>query len=308
VPQFQQPRSLSYDDAVDGCRQILWGLFKKMVIADWLAIAVNTVYAQPSAWSGPQLAVAAFFFAFQIYCDFSAYSDIAIGTARLFGFQLMRNFAFPYFSQNLAEFWRRWHISLSTWFRDYVYISLGGNRVGRHRLMFNIMVTFLLSGLWHGASWNFVIWGAIHGVGVIPVITGSREVLHAVDTPCGESLFPRPIVLVKVVVTFVITMLALVFFRAATFHDATLIIGRICTGWFQTGAYAFHALGWAGVAGVISIPNLLLVEWLTRQYPHPFHAITRWPRFVRWSIYTVVIWSIPWLLPPNTSAFIYFQF
>ena len=150
---------------VSGLRLILWGLFKKVVIADRLAIYVDEVYSHPGSYEGFPLILATYFFAFQIYCDFSGYSDIAIGTARLFGFRLMRNFAYPYFSRNIAEFWRRWHISLSTWFRDYVYIPLGGNRKGAGRTYAAMVFTMLISGLWHGASWTFVIWGALHALG-----------------------------------------------------------------------------------------------------------------------------------------------
>ena len=175
--QFAKPRHLTRDHAVDGCRQILWGLTKKMLLADNLAPIVELAYQNPSGTSGPLLLFGTVCFAFQIYCDFSGYTDIARGTARLFGFELMRNFACPYFSRNVGEFWRRWHISLSTWFRDYVYIPLGGNHARRGRRAFNVMVTFCLSGLWHGASWNFVVWG--------------HSTASASCRACGDGAGPR---------------------------------------------------------------------------------------------------------------------
>ena len=165
LPQFYKKRNFDYLNAVDGLKQILWGLFKKVVIADNCAIIVNDIFANYASYSGSTLILGAIFFAFQIYGDFSGYSDIAIGTARLFGFNLMQNFAFPYFSRDIAEFWRRWHISLSTWFRDYLYIPLGGNRVVKWRWYYNLFITFLVSGFWHGASWTFLAWGAFGNKG-----------------------------------------------------------------------------------------------------------------------------------------------
>ena len=167
LPQFCKPRVFDYEFALSGCKLILIGLFKKMVIADSLSIVVDMIYANPADYLGLPTLIATVFFAFQIYCDFSGYSDIAIGLARLLGFKLMLNFETPYFSKSLSEFWRRWHISLSSWFRDYVYIPLGGSRVSETKVSFNIMVTFLLSGLWHGANWTFILWGALHGLVVV---------------------------------------------------------------------------------------------------------------------------------------------
>lgn len=163
LPQFDRRISFDYDRFVSGLRLMLWGFFKKIVIADRLAIYVNEVYNSPAEFQGLTLILATYFFAFQIYCDFSGYSDIAIGAARIMGYDLMINFRQPYFSQSIAEFWKRWHISLSTWFKDYLYIPLGGNRVAKNRWYFNLMAVFLISGLWHGANWTFVLWGFLHG-------------------------------------------------------------------------------------------------------------------------------------------------
>ena len=175
LPQFDKPRRFDYDDAVDGMRQMLWGLFKKMVVADNCAFYVNQVFSDYSSYSGSTLLLAAVFFTFQIYCDFSGYSDIAIGVAKLFGIRLMRNFNVPYFSRDIAEFWRRWHISLTTWFRDYVYIPLGGSRVSSAKVIRNTFVIFLLSGLWHGANWTFIVWGAYHALLFLPLILTGKN-------------------------------------------------------------------------------------------------------------------------------------
>ena len=217
LPQFLNARKFDRALAQDGCRWILWGFFKKLAIADPLAVAVDQYYGDWHSASGAELTLATIFFAFQIYCDFSAYSDIAIGTAKLFSIKLMRNFAYPYFSQSMGEFWRRWHISLSTWFRDYVYIPLGGNRAGKARNSLNLMATFLLSGLWHGAAWTFVAWGGIHGA----ALTGERasqgsskpknQGQRGDAIPGGERLFPGPIVFSKIVLTFGIVCCCLLY-------------------------------------------------------------------------------------------------
>ena len=182
IPQIQKPRVFEYDLAVDGCRQMLWGLFKKVVIADNAALYVNQVYGDYSNQSGSTLLLAAILYSIQIYGDFSGYSDMAIGTAKLLGFRFRDNFLFPYFSRNMNEFWRWWHISLNTWFVDYVYIPLGGSRNGKWHTIRNIMVVFLLSGLWHGADWSFVAWGAYHGLllALLILLNGNTKYEHVV--------------------------------------------------------------------------------------------------------------------------------
>ena len=221
LPQFQRPRKFDWAVFSCGTRQILWGFFKKIVIADSLAPFVGAAYADPANASGPQLALATVFFAFQIYCDFSAYSDIAIGTAKLFNIRLMRNFAYPYFSQSFNEFWQRWHISLSTWFRDYVYIPLGGNRVSASRRRFNVLLTFLISGLWHGAAWRFLAWGALHGT----VLAGEAHSSNAerrpdIDRPGGKQFLPSISTCVRMLTVFGVVCLFWVFFRAHSMSDA----------------------------------------------------------------------------------------
>ena len=187
LSQFQSPRTFESDLATSGCRLILWGFAKKLIIADRLAIFVNECYSDPGSFGGPMLALATVLFAFQIYCDFSAYSDIAIGTGRLLGIRLSRNFAYPYFSQSITEFWRRWHISLSSWFRDYVYIPLGGSRHSRPNRFRNLLVTFLTSGLWHGAAWHFVFWGGINGVAVASESGASESGASEAERPTGRK-------------------------------------------------------------------------------------------------------------------------
>ncbi len=201
LPQFLVRQRFDLAHAMDGLRQMLWGMFKKVVIADNLARHINHIYANYSDLGGHDLTIGTFFFAIQIYCDFSGYSDIAIGTGRLFGFRLMRNFAFPYFSRDIAEFWRRWHISLSSWFRDYVYIPLGGSRGGKPRRISNIIVTFTVSGLWHGANWTFVVWGLLNGLYYLPLMHAEKQKRH-VGTVAEGRLFPSPGDLSRIVATF----------------------------------------------------------------------------------------------------------
>src|SRR5438270_2377903 len=214
LQQFERNRHFDQAEAADGARQMLLGYFKKMVIADNLAPFVNTVYGNIAHASGWQLLWATYGFAFQIYCDFSGYTDIAIGSAKLFNLHLMRNFAYPYFSQSIPEFWRRWHISLSTWFREYVYISLGGNRTSKLRQAFNIAVVFLLSGLWHGANWTFVIWGALHGFFYLCYWIFAPRVGRE------DEEAPWFVQAVRILFTFNLVCLAWVFFRAPSLSEA----------------------------------------------------------------------------------------
>lgn len=224
LPQIQQKRAFDYSKAADGLRQILWGLFKKMVIADNCAKFANNIFNYSDNFSGATLFLGAFFFAVQIYCDFSGYSDIAIGTARLFGLDLLRNFAFPYFSRDIAEFWRRWHISLSTWFRDYLYISMGGKRVSKPRWLFNLFITFLISGLWHGANWTYVLWGSINGGYLV-----APQVFNATSDKIlpGKKTFYTLKTIVNVIITFLLICFAWIFFRANSISDAFMVINRM---------------------------------------------------------------------------------
>lgn len=305
LPQFLRARRFSSAQAIDGCRQALWGFAKKMVIADNLGPIVDAAYGNPGAYNGAELALATVFFAFQIYCDFSAYSDIAIGTARLLGFELMRNFAYPYFSQSVGEFWRRWHISLSTWFKDYVYFPLGGSRVPKPRMAMNVMITFLLSGLWHGASWNFIIWGGLNGLGVLPEILrpGHRRRVAA-ELPAAN---PTPATLLKIAATFSFICVGWVFFRAATLSSALEVFQRIGTDFIGEagGLLARHDVTDGRIFAALIV--LVAAEWIQRAHPHPIVWV-RWPQPVRWAAYTALFWTIIYLGTFGSGQFIYFQF
>ncbi|SVC13370.1 uncharacterized protein METZ01_LOCUS266224, partial [marine metagenome] len=212
LPQFCKKRKFIYDQAVDGLKQILWGLFKKIVIADNCALIANEIFNNSVNYSGSTLILGALFFAFQIYGDFSGYSDIAIGTARLFGFNLMQNFAFPYFSRDIAEFWRRWHISLSSWFRDYLYIPLGGSKGSKWRQIRNVFAIFIISGFWHGANWTFIIWGLLNAIYFLPLLLLNKNRNHLGVVAEGK-LFPSLKELYSIFLTFILTVLAWIFFR-----------------------------------------------------------------------------------------------
>ncbi len=307
LPQFQHNRSFDPDKAADGCRQILWGFFKKLAIADRLTGAVDAAYADTVTASGGSLAVATILFAFQIYCDFSAYSDIAIGTSRLFGFDIMRNFAYPYFSQDLSEFWRRWHISLSTWFRDYVFVPLGGSRVSTPRKVFNVLATFTISGFWHGAAWQFLAWGAINGTAVLPqtLAGGSGAKRKPGDVPGGESIIPSPAIVLRMAVTFAVVCGAWVFFRADSISTAGLILKKIALAPIRENPHSW--LIWKTWGPIRLVVLLVVIEWLQRRRLHPLE-IGNFPRPVRWGIYTAVFWLTFFLMPAQTSPFIYFQF
>ena len=300
LPQFLRRRTLDLDKARDGLRQMLWGFFKKLVVADNLAPLVKNAYEHWAQLSGLDLALGTFLFAIQIYCDFSGYSDIAIGSARLFGINLMRNFAFPYFSRDIAEFWRRWHISLSTWFRDYVYLPLGGSRASTSRRIVNVMVTFTVSGFWHGANWTFIAWGFLNGVYYIPLMLAGQERKNT-DIIAVNRRLPSPIEGIQVLATFLLTLLAWVFFRSASLSDALGYISRtFTTSWLvRPSGRVIVAVGYSLV--------MLLAEWVQR---HNHHALTvdRLPTPARWGVYAAV--SIAILLLGNFGdvQFIYFQF
>jgi len=273
---------------------------------------VDAVFANPSLWSGWELAGGTLFFAFQIYCDFSAYSDIAIGVARLLGFDLMRNFAYPYFAQSMGEFWRRWHISLMTWFKDYVYIPLGGNRVGAWRSAFNVFVTFLLSGLWHGASWNFILWGALNGIAVILERVAGIASARGPEEPApvgSESTTFKAVA--RMLITFAVVCCGWVFFRARTLPDAWLILRKMGAGladWSKAGQL-FELASFGPLSGWVfaALAVLIMVEWCQRDQPHPLR-LASWPLPARWSFYTAMTWLLLHAGTFGSNQFIYFQF
>ncbi len=307
LPQFASPRRFDEQLARDGIRQIIWGFFKKLVLADRWALVVNEIYAQPESFDSRYLWLAAVGFGFQIYCDFSAYSDIAIGTARLFGFSLTRNFATPYFSQDFVEFWRRWHITLSTWFRDYVYIPLGGSRVSFAWQSINIMIVFAVSGLWHGAGWNFVTWGLIHGAVVVLSARIRRSSLTVSELPLGRTFSVKfPVAITRCVCVILVSAVAWVFFRVASPAEAWTIVRRMLV----TINVETVTLASAPSLQILSrvMPLFLLVEFVTRHMEHPLRGITAWPKPVRWLTYAGLIWGTMYYMPDETGEFVYFQF
>ena len=309
LPQLSSERCFDYHLAADGCRQILLGFMKKMVLAENLALIVNSCYGNINGISGPEIFYATVCFGFQIYFDFSAYSDIAIGTGKLFGIELMRNFAYPYFSQSIGEFWRRWHISLSTWFRDYLYIPLGGSKVKRFKKAINVMIVFVVSGLWHGAAWHFIAWGAVNGLLFIPgALTSSRKSLKVTDVPGGEKVIPDPAVLIKISFTFIIVTLTWVFFRAQSIGECLLIFKKITTDIFAPPAYT-QLLQTVLQDGIIVwfLIAYLAIEWIQRRNYHPF-VIEGAPLALRWVTYTMVFWFCLVFTVYGSKPFIYFQF
>lgn len=300
LPQFLAPRRFDRRLAHDGLRQMLWGFVKKMVIADNVSPHVQAVYGNFGQHDGATVLLATFFFAVQIYCDFSGYSDIAIGSARLFGFNLRRNFAFPYFSRDIAEFWRRWHISLSSWFRDYVFIPLGGSRRSLPRQIVNIIITFTVSGLWHGANWTFVVWGALNGLYYLPLMLSGRKRNWSGNAAEGR-LLPGLREGTAILATFLLTLLAWVFFRAESLAHAFGLLGTIFgTRWTvpDTGEY--------GRALVLALVGLAC-EWLQRDKQHALD-VAALPLAVRWALYLVLAASIVVFGSFGSSEFIYFQF
>ena len=328
LPQFQKKRTFDYAQAVDGMRQILWGLFKKIVVADNCATYVDQVFADLGSHSGSTLLLAAILFTFQIYGDFSGYSDIAIGTAKLFGIKLMRNFNVPYFSRDIAEFWRRWHISLTTWFRDYVYIPLGGSRPDiskPHRLFAsspaaytkciavrNTFIIFLLSGFWHGANWTFLLWGAYHALLFVPLLLMNknrryRDTVATTTLPDGTTktkLFPSLKESLQMLVTFVLVVFGWIIFRATGMNTLTTWIDGIFDSSLLSIPYLMNRQYYIPLA--IAIFLMLLVEWINRKQAHGFvlHVKYKWLRLI---IYYLLIFAIIANFGQEQS-FIYFQF
>ncbi len=301
LPQFYKKRTFDHDKAADGMRQILWGLFKKIVIADNCATYVNDIFGNYTNYPGSTLLLGVILFALQIYGDFSGYSDIAIGTARLFGFSLMRNFAFPYFSRDIAEFWRRWHISLTSWFRDYVYIPLGGSRGSTWMKIRNTFVIFIVSGFWHGANWTFIVWGALNAVYFLPLMLLNKNRKNT-DIVAQGRLLPNVREILQMGTTFFITLIAWIFFRAKSLHEAVHYIGRI----FSMSLFSQSEVFPTKI--IVLIILFILTEWLQREKQHAlqFDKIIL-PKILRWAIYYgIVILIIEF--GGIQQQFIYFQF
>lgn len=304
--QFSELKDFNATDVTLGLRRMAWGFFKKLVVADRLAIYVNDVYGAPQQCTGLQLTLATFFFAYQIYCDFSGYSDIALGTARVLGFNLMENFNTPYWSLSVGEFWKRWHISLSTWFKDYLYVPLGGSRVDRLRWARNVFITFGVSGLWHGANWTYVFWGLLNGLYLV-VGALTQPIRDRVMGGIGlsrDTLLRKSIMLVS---TFLLTCLAWVLFRAKSMSDAQYILTHLTTRWDFGSLPTEHFLLRQFPVAVLSILILEIgqmlrgAEWFDRLW-------IRLPLVPRWSLYLLFFYSVVFFGVYRKTDFIYFQF
>jgi alginate O-acetyltransferase complex protein AlgI len=301
LPQFQEDKKFNFDFAVSGCKLMLWGFFKKIVIADTLSEMVNTIFPNYLHLPGSDLLLGAIYFAFQIYGDFSGYSDIAIGTARLFGFDLMKNFNYPYFSRDISEFWRKWHISLSSWFRDYVYIPLGGSKVSNSLLIRNVFIVFIVSGFWHGANWTFICWGLAHWLFYLPLLLLKRTRINIDGVALGR-LLPSIKEFFQMCFTFLLATLAWIFFRSANVSQAFHYLREIFSkSLFHKPVYFHYDL-------ILLILIFIGLEWFNREKEHPFQLAGK-PRLVRWSVYSLAICVILFNFAFHKPAeFIYFQF
>ena len=301
LPQIHRKREFEYLKAVDGMRQILWGLFKKIVIADNCAEYANIIFNNSSDYSGSTLVLGALFFTFQIYCDFSGYSDIALGTARIFGIELLRNFAFPYFSRDIAEFWRRWHISLSSWFKDYLYIPLGGSKGSMWMKIRNTFIIFLVSGFWHGASWTFIVWGFLNALYIMPSIISNTN-RNYIDVVAKGRYLPTIKEFLAICFTFGLTVFAWIFFRASSLIEAMDYISGI----FSLSTFTFPQ--------IFPLPIILLViifmtiEWIGREQQYAIADLwINWYKPLRWFMYCLIVCLI-FYFKGKEQQFIYFQF
>jgi len=306
LPQFYTKRTFDYSKAVDGMRQILWGLFKKIVVADNCAEFANQIFNNSADMNGSTLVLGALFFTFQIYGDFSGYSDIAIGTSRLFGFDLMRNFNFPYFSRDIAEFWRRWHISLSTWFRDYLYIPLGGSRGGTWMKVRNTFIIFIVSGFWHGANWTFIVWGALNAIYFLPLLLTNNN-RNNLETVAQGKLLPSIKELSFMLLTFGLTVFAWIFFRAENIGHAISYISEILSpSLFSIPKFAGMS---RALTTIILVAIFVLVEWKGREGQYAIsHFGIKWRRPIRYAMYYCIVFLIMYFGNFNENQFIYFQF
>jgi D-alanyl-lipoteichoic acid acyltransferase DltB (MBOAT superfamily) len=306
LPQILKKREFNYSKAVDGLRQILWGLFKKIVIADNCAEYANTIFNYSADYSGSTLVLGALFFTFQIYCDFSGYSDIALGTARLFGIELLRNFAFPYFSRDIAEFWRRWHISLSSWFKDYLYIPLGGSKGGMWMKIRNTFIIFIVSGFWHGANWTFIVWGFLNALYIMPSIVFNTNRTH-LDIVAKGRYLPTVKEFLAIGLTFSLTVFAWIFFRAASVTHALSYISEIFSSSLFTIPH-FSGMGKRTLIIIFLTSVFIIIEWIGREQQYAIAQIgIKWKQPLRWSFYLSIGYLIL-IFGGTQQEFIYFQF
>ena len=296
LPQILTKRVFKYEQGVQGLRLILWGMFKKVVIADSLGIMVDRIFDDYQSMDGGVLLLGLIYFAFQIYCDFSGYSDIAIGTAKLFGIELMSNFKFPYFSRDIGEFWRRWHISLSSWFRDYLYIPLGGSKGGRWMSIKNIFVIFIISGFWHGANWTFIMWGLTHALLYIPLFLIGKNRRYTTNVVSQNNWFPSIKEFFQMGITFFSTMVAWVFFRSDSISDAFSYLNSIINSLTIPSNEKI---------GIVYILILCTLDWLWRKNERDPLNIPN--KYIRYVIYSLIIYSII-IFNKNSQQFIYFLF
>lgn len=304
LPQIKKPRYFDYSKAVDGLRQILWGLFKKIVIADNCAEFANEIFNNSTDYSSSTLALGALFFTFQIYGDFSGYSDIAIGTARLFGIELLRNFAFPYFSRDIAEFWRRWHISLSSWFRDYLYIPLGGSKGGMWMKIRNTFIIFIVSGFWHGANWTFIVWGALNAIYFLPLLLADKNRTNLEIVAKGRKM-PTVKEIFAIISTFALTVFAWIFFRAEDIGHAIQYISGIFKNpqsFLLPGIYLKYK------TIILLIFMFVSIEWMGREGKYAIETLqAKWNNLTKYAFYYLLIIAILWF-GGKEQQFIYFQF
>lgn len=305
LPQIQQKRFFNYKQSIQGCRLILWGMVKKVVIADQLALHVDRIFNDHTAFHPLTLGIGAIAFAIQIYGDFSGYSDIALGTAKLFGFELLSNFRFPYFSRDIAEFWRRWHISLSSWFRDYLYIPLGGSKFGKQKAIRNTFIIFLVSGFWHGASWNFIFWGGLHAVFFIPLLIMKKNRTHIHETVAFDRNLPNFKEFIQMSSTFLLVTIGWIFFRAHNMEQGIDYLSRMLFLREDTGNKTLELSDLTGIFMRISF--LLMTDWWLRRDERALRIIK--PFYLRWTIYlTAAVWVIYELILNHHESFLYFQF
>lgn len=303
LPQILKKREFNYSKAVDGLRQILWGVFKKVVIADNCAAYANTIFNNSEHYSGSTLVLGALFFTIQIYCDFSGYSDIALGTSRLFGIDLLRNFAFPYFSRDIAEFWRRWHISLSSWFKDYLYIPLGGSKGGIWIKIRNILIIFLVSGFWHGANWTFIVWGFLNALYIIPSIIFNTN-RNNLDIVAKGKYLPTIKEFLSICLTFSLTVFAWIFFRATSIKNAFSYISGI----FSSSLFTIPQGIVIRKSIILLIILFFIIEWLGREQQYAIASFgKKWYKPLRWGFYYLIILAILHFTGKE-QQFIYFQF
>jgi D-alanyl-lipoteichoic acid acyltransferase DltB (MBOAT superfamily) len=301
LPQIKLKRSFNYSVAVDGLKQILWGLFKKVVIADNCAEYVNIIFNESIEFSGSTRILGAFLFSFQIYGDFSGYSDMAIGISKLFGIELLRNFAYPYFSRDIAEFWRRWHISLSRWFKDYLYIPLGGSQGKTIIKIRNIFIIFLVSGFWHGANWTFIAWGALNAIYFLPILLLKRNRIN-LKIVAPNKYLPSISELGNILITFILTSLAWILFRANNLEQAITYYLSL----FSLSMFSVPEI--LPVKAIITIVIFIILEWIGREHAYAIAKFgNHWNRYARWTFYYIIILIIIYY-NGKEQQFIYFQF